>query len=86
MNKKVTTQVCENVLYLKELNEIKYVQNIETTLGISQGYISRCLNNPSKHLSVDLLDLISRYFGVSSELLMYHDLREEKYGEDLYDF
>lgn len=86
MNKEVTTNVCENILYLMEINNIKYIKNIENILGLSKGYLSRCLNNPTKRLSVDLLDSISRYFDISVDMLMYHDLREENYGEDIYDF
>lgn len=82
MRKTVTTRICENVLYLAELNDIKYTQNVETSLGMSRGYLSRCLNNPAKRMAADELDVISRHFDIPVDQLMYHDLREEKYGQD----
>ena len=85
MNKEVTTNVCENILYLMEINNIKYIKSMEDALGLSKGYLSRCLNNPSKRLSVDALDNISSYFDVSVKKLMYHDLRDENYGKTFED-
>ena len=82
MRKTVTTRICENVLYLAELNGFKYTNSIEYSLGLSRGYLSRCLNNPSKRLAADELDIISRHFDVSVDKLMYHDLREEGYGQE----
>lgn len=83
MNKELTTRVCENAIYLGEINGIKYVSNMENSLGLSRGYLSRCLNNPSKRIAIDQVDIMAKYFGVTIEQLVYHDLRKEKYGEHL---
>lgn len=74
-NKNYTSQICENTIYLAEKRGIKHLSSIESSLNLSRGYLSRCLNHENKKLSADVVALISEFFDVSLNDLYYVDLR-----------
>lgn len=77
-NKDVTLRICENIKYLGEQKGIIYIRSIESELGVSKGYLSRCIANDNKRISADTVKVASDYFKVSVDDLMNKDLRKEK--------
>lgn len=73
--KNYTRQLCENAIYLSERNGIKHFSSVENAIGLSRGYISRCLNHENKKVSVDVAIAIAEFFDVSLNDLCYVDLR-----------
>ena len=74
-DKDVTVRICENVIYLAEKKGIKHISSVEGAIGLSRGYISRCMGNDSKRLAIDTVCRIARFFNVGLEEITFNDLR-----------
>lgn len=68
-SKDTTLRVCENIFELCKKRGIR-LQSVEKQVGLSRGYLKRCLNNATKRMSVDAVEQIAGYFNVKVEDLL----------------
>ena len=68
-SKDATLRVCENIFELCKKKGVR-PQSVEKQVGLSRGYLRRCLNNVSNRMSIDAVEQIAGYFNVKVEDLL----------------